>query len=76
MWWLHKDKSGENVILERGKSFTSIQVERGGALKVRSEATIATLKKRIEVLEMRIEEKEHLAKVRFVCFYILYYSLC
>ena len=68
MWWLYKDKSGENVVLERGKSFTSIHVDRGGALKVRSEATISALKKRIEVLEMRLEEKERLRKVQFLCF--------
>ena len=71
MWWLYKDRSGENVVLERGKSFTSIQVERGGTIRVRSEATIAALKKKIEFLELRLEEKEQLRKVCFLCLQLL-----
>lgn len=72
MWWLYKDRTGENLVLERGKSFTSIQVEKGGAIKVRSESTIAGLKKKIEILEIRLEEKEQLKKVCFYMKFMLY----
>lgn len=63
MWWLYKDRSGEHVTLERGKSFTAIQIERGGAIKVRSEDTIAALTKQVEALSSRLEQKAQLRKV-------------
>ena len=59
------------MVLERGKSFTSIEVAKGGALKVRSETTIATLRKKIEVLEIRLEEKEQRRKVCMVRMFLL-----